>query len=163
MLRLSPACQPPPHRPHTVPSALLPPRRKNKTLGAIFRQGSTLALLEQNHAVAAALHRAADGGEVDLVAAVNALAMDAEARQEAGGGGGDSDEDMEEEGLGEGPSGGSGGSQRRRRGKASEGFKEQVLEVLQRGGYADRRAAKMSQDDLLALLAAFNQAGIHFA
>jgi 18S rRNA (adenine1779-N6/adenine1780-N6)-dimethyltransferase len=138
--------------------------RKNKTLGAIFRQGSTLALLEQNHAVAAALHRAADGGQVDLVAAVNALAVDAEARQEAGGGGGDSDEDMEEDGLGEGGSGGGGGgAQRRRRGKASEGFKEQVLEVLQGGGYADRRAAKMSQDDLLALLAAFNQAGIHFA
>ncbi len=28
-----------------------PHRRKNKTLGAIFRQGNTLALLEQNYAV----------------------------------------------------------------------------------------------------------------
>ena len=56
-----------------------------------------------------------------------------------------------------------GGSARRRRGKASEGFKEQVLEVLQRHGFMERRAAKMTQDDFLQLLAAFNQAGIHFA
>ena len=38
----------------------------------------------------------------------------------------------------------------------------QVLEVLQRHGFSERRAAKMSQDDFLGLLAAFNQAGIHF-
>ena len=38
----------------------------------------------------------------------------------------------------------------------------QVLEVLQRHGFLERRAAKMSQDDFLGLLAAFNQAGIHF-
>jgi hypothetical protein len=58
--------------------------RKNKTLGAIFRQNSTLALLEQNHAVAAALQQAADGGTVDLAAALNRLAMDAEAATAAG-------------------------------------------------------------------------------
>ena len=50
---------------------------KNKTLGAIFRQGNTLALLEQNYAVYQALHKAADGTDVDLVAAVNRMAMDA--------------------------------------------------------------------------------------
>ena len=44
---------------------VLPPScRKNKTLGAIFRQGNTLALLEQNYQMAAALHKAADGGQV---------------------------------------------------------------------------------------------------
>ena len=74
-------CSPPLHHSAPLPcTALCSPARcrKNKTLGAIFRQGNTLALLEQNYAVAQALHRAADGGEVDLVAAVNRLAMDAE-------------------------------------------------------------------------------------
>ncbi|KAL4445312.1 hypothetical protein ABPG77_011137 [Micractinium sp. CCAP 211/92] len=144
--------------------------RKNKTLGAIFRQSNTLALLEQNYAVAQALHRAADGAEVDLVGAINRLAMEGGSGAGAGGAADDggSDDDMgedEEGGAGEGAHGGiaAGGSARRRRGKASEGFKEQVLEVLEKSGYIEKRAAKMSQDDFLALLAAFNQAGIHFA
>ena len=36
------------------------------------------------------------------------------------------------------------------------------MEVLQRHDFLERRAAKMSQDDFLHLLAVFNQAGIHF-
>lgn len=40
---------------------------------------------------------------------------------------------------------------------------QQVLEVLDKGGFAEKRAAKMTQDEFLALLAAFNAAGIHFA
>ena len=80
-----------------------------------------------------------------------------------------SDDDMSDgEGGGGGGGGGAagpagGGSARRRRGKASEGFKEQVLEVLTAHSFAERRAAKMGQDDFLALLAAFNAAGIHFS
>jgi 18S rRNA (adenine1779-N6/adenine1780-N6)-dimethyltransferase len=35
--------------------------------------------------------------------------------------------------------------------------------ALQAHGFADRRSAKLSQDDFLQMLAAFNQAGIHFA
>ncbi|PRW44303.1 dimethyladenosine transferase [Chlorella sorokiniana] len=137
--------------------------RKNKTLGAIFRQGNTLALLEQNYAVWQALHKASDGAEVDLVAAVNRMAMDADKAEAAAADGGSDDEMSEdEEAEAAAAGGGGGGSARRRRGKASEGFKEQVLEVLQRHGFLERRAAKMSQDDFLGLLAAFNQAGIHF-
>ena len=73
--------------------------------------------------------------------------------------GSSSDDEMDE-----GEEGGqqAGGSVRRRRGKASEGFKEQVVEVLEKNGFLERRAAKMSQDDFLHLLAVFNQAGIHF-
>lgn len=41
-------------------------------------------------------------------------------------------------------------------------FKAKVLEVLARGEFDGMRSSKMSQDELLALLAAFNQAGIHF-
>ena len=40
----------PGRRAHTL-LALCPPRSKNKTLGAIFRQSNTLALLEQNYQV----------------------------------------------------------------------------------------------------------------
>ena len=135
-----------------------PAGRKNKTLGAIFRQGNTLALLEQNYAVwqvrawgaaaaavlllllllllvvvvwqvctkgllrnscmqwgthcccwlcrrrplhtspapcparppappAQALHKASDGTEVDLVAAVNRMAMEADKAEAAAAGG----------------------------------------------------------------------------
>jgi 18S rRNA (adenine1779-N6/adenine1780-N6)-dimethyltransferase len=70
---------------------------------------------------------------------------------------------MEEaEDAGEGL-GAAGVSMRRRRGRASEGFKEKVLGVLTAHGLAEKRGAKMSQDEFLAMLAAFNQAGIHFA
>ena len=53
--------------------------RKNKTLGGIFRQAPTLALLEANHAVHAALAVTpadADAGAADALAAM-ALADDA--------------------------------------------------------------------------------------
>ena len=75
---------PPPHPTPPQPTCC----RKNKTLGAIFRQGNTLALLEQNYAVAQALHRATDGQEVDLVAAVNRMAMEQEAAAAPGAAGG---------------------------------------------------------------------------
>ena len=86
-------------------------------------------------------------------------------RPPAGDEGGSSDDDMadgEEGEEGGQQAGNGGGSARRRRGKATEGFKEQVVEVLQRHDFLERRAAKMSQDDFLHLLAVFNQAGIHF-
>jgi 18S rRNA (adenine1779-N6/adenine1780-N6)-dimethyltransferase len=87
-------------------------------------------------------------------------------RPPAGDDGGSSDDDMadgeEGEEGGQQAGNGGGGSARRRRGKATEGFKEQVVEVLQRHDFLERRAAKMSQDDFLHLLAVFNQAGIHF-
>jgi 18S rRNA (adenine1779-N6/adenine1780-N6)-dimethyltransferase len=34
---------------------------------------------------------------------------------------------------------------------------------LQEIGFEDKRSAKLSQDEFLQLLAAFNRAGIHFA
>jgi 18S rRNA (adenine1779-N6/adenine1780-N6)-dimethyltransferase len=41
-------------------------------------------------------------------------------------------------------------------------FKELVVGVLERAGYEGQRSAKLAQEDFLALLAAFNEAGIHF-
>jgi 18S rRNA (adenine1779-N6/adenine1780-N6)-dimethyltransferase len=145
--------------------------RKNKTLGAIFRQGSTLSLLEANFELAKALAvgSAAGGGGAaagdTLAAGVAALAAP-EAPMEAEGGD-DCDEEMEEdeeEGVG-----GAGGAKkrpadgRRRRGKASDAFRARVEGVLAAAGFSEKRGAKMSQDEFLQLLAAFNAAGVHFA
>ncbi len=127
--------------------------RKNKTLSAIFRQGSTLALMEQNYELAKALAAGGSGGGADLAAGISAMAV--EGGEDKAGDLEDEDEEMETE---EGGAGGAGPS-RRRRGKASEGFKERVLAVLNGGGFAEKRASKMTQDAFLQLLAAFNSAG----
>ena len=140
--------------------------RKNKTLSAIFRQSSTLALLEQNYQVYQALHKDVAGGTVDLAAAVSRMAMDGPAEEEVaaaaeaddGDGDGMEEDEQDKEGGSRQQQGG-----HRKRGKASEGFKQQVLEVLEQGGFASKRAAKMTQDEFLQLLAAFNAACIHFA
>lgn len=71
----------------------------------------------------------------------------------------DDGEDMEEDGEEVQAKKGKG----RGKGKYSEEFKDKVVKLLEGMGFLDRRAAKMTQDDFLALLAAFNQAGIHFA
>jgi 18S rRNA (adenine1779-N6/adenine1780-N6)-dimethyltransferase len=47
--------------------------------------------------------------------------------------------------------------------RASPEFKALVERVLASGGFESRRPAKMTQEDFLRLLAAFNGAGIHFA
>jgi len=45
----------------------------------------------------------------------------------------------------------------------SVAFKDQVLAILDATGMSEKRAAKMDIDDFLALLAAFNEKGIHFS
>ncbi|KAK0549593.1 Dimethyladenosine transferase [Tilletia horrida] len=45
----------------------------------------------------------------------------------------------------------------------SKSFSSRVEEVLESTGFAENRAAKMDVDDLLKLLAAFHDVGIHFA
>ena len=86
-----------------------------------------------------------------------AAGMDVDGGGGVGGGG---------SGGGRGPQGGQAGGEgrgRRKRGRASEGFKERVLGVLRSGGFEEQRSAKLAQDDFLRLLAAFNRTGIHFA
>lgn len=138
--------------------------RKNKTLGAIFRQGSTAALLEQNFELARALAAgAAAGAGADAAAAIHAMAVDGGAsggggaeERESDGEASDEDDEMAEVAAGAAPG-------RRRRGRATEGFKAKIMGVLNGVGFAERRAAKMSQDEFLQLLAAFNAEGVHFA
>ncbi len=148
--------------------------RKNKTLSAIFRQGSTLALMEQNFELAKALKQGmvvdGSGGSVigsgsggsngkgaDVAAVINRMAVD-------GGVEDDHDEDPDDMDMDDEDGAGKvANPAKRRRGKATEAFKEKVLEVLEDGGFMEKRAAKMTQDEFLQLLAAFNADGIHFA
>jgi 18S rRNA (adenine1779-N6/adenine1780-N6)-dimethyltransferase len=120
--------------------------RKNRTLGAAFRTATTLALLEANASAAAAGAPAA----ADAVAAgLAGMAVDDAKAIVA------DDDVMSLDG------GGRGGNKRRP--KASDAFKARVEAVLASTGAADLRAAKLSQDEFMRLLAAFNAAGIHFA
>lgn len=112
--------------------------RKNKTLSAIFRQNSTLQLLEGNYKMAAAVRN--NSGGQQLLASM--MVDDEEGAGE--------DESMEVDLKGS------------KAGRYSEAFKAKVLEVLESTGYADKRAAKLGQDDFLTLLAAFNAVDIHF-
>ena len=73
------------------------------------------------------------------------------------------DDDMDVDGGGAG--GGAGGDVAMD--GAAEGtphaeMRARVQRVLEASGYGDKRAAKMTQDDVLTLLAAFNNSGIHF-
>lgn len=145
--------------------------RKNKTLSAIFRQASTLYALEQNYLLSSALSRTVDGAPMDISAAVAAMAVDDGPGPAAAHGGDEDDDDGDdgdEEGMdddmdeGAGARGAGQPKKSRKRGRCSEEFKQRVLDVLKQGGFDDWRGAKLGQDDFLALLAAFNRAGIHF-
>lgn len=139
--------------------------RKNKTLSSIFRQRKTLALLEKNYLLSSALQTAVDGKPVDLAAAISAMALELPEREGAAASqfGSDSEgEDEDEEMDADDGAAQAGGQKRRRRGRCSEEFKELVMGVLKKGGFDEWRAAKLGQDDFLALLAAFNSAGVHF-
>ena len=126
--------------------------RKNKTLGAIFRQASVLALLEANAATIAALKTtttpdtAQDASMFDPGEADDATSLDA------------MDEDDDSALPGSNPA-----QLRGKKHKFSQAFKDRVVAVLDSRGMTERRAAKLGQDDFLALLAAFNAANIHFS
>lgn len=127
--------------------------RKNKTLSAIFRQGSTLALMEQNYELGRALKKGLDASSQAQVLTHMAIddkkAIDDTMTDE---------EDEEMEDIERKPN-----SSKKRRGKASEEFKEKITSILRDSDFAEKRASKMSQDEFLLLLATFNKAGIHFS
>jgi 18S rRNA (adenine1779-N6/adenine1780-N6)-dimethyltransferase len=132
--------------------------RKNKTLSAIFRQGSTLALMEQNYQLAQALMKGVHEGAVPGSTTQTALPSSHIAKMAVDNENDDDGSDGEDEDAVMGDADAIG---KKRRGKASEAFKSKVMDVLD--GFAEKRAAKMSQDEFLQLLAAFNSVGIHFA
>lgn len=114
--------------------------RKNKTLSAIFKQSSTLGMMEQNYKLGLALR---GPGQNDV-----AMMVDDDFVEDGG-----SEDDMMVDG---------GETKKKKRGKASDEFKAKVMNILEQNDFADKRASKMSQDDFLQLLAHFNESGIHF-
>jgi len=41
-------------------------------------------------------------------------------------------------------------------------FKQKLMSILEKIGYAEKRSSKLGLDDYLKMLYAFNQEGIHF-
>lgn len=129
--------------------------RKNKTLGAIFRQSNTLQLLERNFKLYQALCSTTlpNSAESTLSAAMSRMATDEP----------ETDNDTESVADMDMDSHPVQGQTRRKASKYSEDFKTKVLAVLEQSDYSEKRSAKLCQDDFLQLLSVFNAAGIHFA
>ena len=129
--------------------------RKNKTLGAIFRQGNTLQLLERNYKLYQALASSTlpVSTENNLSAAMSRMATDEPETDNDRESIADMDTDMHPVQ----------GHTTKKSSKYSEDFKARVLAVLEQSEYNEKRSAKLSQDDFLQLLSVFNAAGIHFA
>ncbi|KAF3784019.1 Ribosomal RNA small subunit methyltransferase [Nymphaea thermarum] len=124
--------------------------RKNRTLGAIFRQKSVISLLEKNYKAVQALQnsQAPSSNDANMldVAVLGDTAGDSSTDLD----GGKEDEEMEiDGGNGEGT-------------EESE-FKSKIMGILSQGDFEDKRAKKLTQVDFLYLLSLFKKAGIHFA
>ncbi|KXZ55169.1 hypothetical protein GPECTOR_3g316 [Gonium pectorale] len=142
--------------------------RKNKTLGAIFRQANTLQALEANYRTYQAL-QGNGGGAAGADAAVGIQSLgtaagDDDVAMDHDGADDDDDDAMTVDG---GPAskagGGAAGGRRRGGSRVSPEFKELVMKVLTDNGLDTNRSSKMSQEEFLNMLALFNAAGIHFA
>ncbi|KAH6804923.1 Ribosomal RNA adenine dimethylase family protein [Perilla frutescens var. frutescens] len=119
--------------------------RKNRTLGSLFRQRNVLSMLEKNFNTLQALQLTMDDDDDDddeMARSLSALGDTlGDMRID------DDDDDMEmEDGDAE----------------ASD-FKNKIVRVLKLGGFEDRRASKLTQQDFMHLLSLFNEAGIHFS
>ncbi|KAH0924514.1 hypothetical protein HID58_016770 [Brassica napus] len=119
--------------------------RKNKTLGAIFRQKSVVLMLEKNFKTLQAVLASLNGvtGEAAVMdVGDQSMGMEDDDNEME-----DDDEDME---MDEGQGGGG-------------EFKEKVMNVLKEGGFEEKRSSKLSQQEFLYLLSLFNKSGIHFS
>lgn len=129
--------------------------RKNKTLGAIFRQSNTLQLLERNFKLYQALCTSTAPSDTEslLTAAMSRMATDEPEMDNDPESVADMDLDLQA----------THGHTSKKCKKYSEEFKAKVLAVLEQSNYSEQRSAKLCQDDFLQLLSVFNAAGIHFA
>jgi len=165
--------------------------RKNRTLGAAFKANRTLAALEDNYRTMQALNLGNSNGAASAAAAgaVAAAAGPGPSSSKGGNHGqqpqqqqqwaaalaaagpmdASDNEGSDEEDAADGMevdaaaaansrSGGRPGG----KGRVSVEFKGLIAGVLERNGFDQMRPAKMTQDDFLRLLAAFNAEGIHF-
>ena len=123
--------------------------RKNKTLRAIFNNRHVMELLSRNYHTYMALHPTA-ATTATATATTTTATTTTTAAASAGSGSGTV--------VGVGGWGTGSGSV-----LVSESeVKERVLGLLEQGEWSDKRASKMEQEEFVALLAAFNEAGFHF-
>lgn len=127
--------------------------RKNKTLGAIFKQKSVISLLEKNYKILQALRdhppQSMEEGKLSSEDVEHFTNMDEDLKMEIDSGKDDEMEMEDDDAVG----------------GASEGFdfKVKVLDVLRQGDFLEKRASKLTQVDFLYLLSLFNKTGIHFS
>ncbi|KAL9993273.1 putative 18S rRNA (adenine(1779)-N(6)/adenine(1780)-N(6))-dimethyltransferase [Helianthus debilis subsp. tardiflorus] len=119
--------------------------RKNKTIGAIFKQKRVLSILEKNYKTLQALQVSQGNGD-QMATDASVLGDGGELNMETDDENDEVDDDME---MDDGES------------KGSE-FKEKVLGVLKQGKYEDKRSSKLAQADFMHLLSLFNQAARMF-
>jgi 18S rRNA (adenine1779-N6/adenine1780-N6)-dimethyltransferase len=161
-------------------------------LTMLTRNAATLAALRAGGGAGAAVAAAVTGSAAAVAAALPAAGGAGRAMEDgeemAGGGGGgvlgraahvaslgleeeEEDDDDADGGAGEGyddddgmAAGGAAGVvvAPGRAGKATAPMKALVERVLTETGFSVKRASKLDVDDFLALLAAFNEAGVHF-
>ncbi|PWA60598.1 ribosomal RNA adenine dimethylase family protein [Artemisia annua] len=123
--------------------------RKNKTLGAIFKQKRVLSILEKNYKTLQAL-QASHGNDNQMatdafvLGDAGELSMDMDDERDDV----QDDDDMEMDDA-----------------DTKSDFKDKVMAVLRVKDceYEDKRSSKLAQADFMHLLSLFNQAGIHFS
>ncbi|EPS71929.1 hypothetical protein M569_02829 [Genlisea aurea] len=120
--------------------------RKNKTLGALFRQKTVLSMLEKNYRTLQALQLVPPVEDAAEMSAFVSVLGDAVGDLSIADDDDNGEDDVQMDD-----------------GDAKSGFKEMVLGVLKGGGFDDKRASKLTQSDFVHLLALFNKAGIHFS
>lgn len=120
--------------------------RKNKTLGAIFKQKNVLSMLEKNYKTLQAL-QLSQGNDHQMATDASVLGDSGDLTMDTDDEKDDDDDDME---MDDGET------------KGSE-FKNKVMGVLKQGDFEDKRSSKLAQADFMHLLSLFNQAGIHFS
>ncbi|KAI3870465.1 hypothetical protein MKW92_012592 [Papaver armeniacum] len=110
--------------------------KKNKTLGATFKQKRKVAeLLTRSHLTK-------EQKENVIIACDERMEeIDEEKEQESG-----VEEYISDSSLG----------------TEMSVFKDKIVEVLKAGGFEDKRPSKLSNEELLCLLSLFNRSGIHF-
>lgn len=127
--------------------------RKNKTLGAIFKQKHVLKLLEKNFKTLQALELTTEGFDHDAEMARSLSALGdtlGDMSIDTDEGKDDEDDDDNDMELDDGDA------------KASD-FKNKVVSVLKLGEFDSKRSSKLTQADFMHLLSLFNKAGIHFS
>lgn len=123
--------------------------RKNKTLGAIFRQKNVISILEKNYKTVQALKISQEGSlkEEDTKVDFSNFVDDQGMEVDDDGVDDDEDEMDVEDGGGD---------------EVQSEFKDKVLGVLKEGDFEEKRSSKLSLQEFLYLLALFNKSGIHF-